>query len=325
MRPKRSTGPTAKAAQPASFAPHRRQCPGDRRHPINAITGQLRNRLSLNPCGDSVSRMIEQRPFSGYELLGHRPFRALWTANLVSNLGSVIFLLASAWVMTSITERPLMVALVQTAVSLPFLFLSIPFGILGDLFGHRRLLLVAHAWMLLPAGALALIAWRGQLTSWLLLSLLALTGVGVVIQQSSWKPLLCDLVPREKNGCCALAQLPGQQTWPGHRTDHRRIPYGVCRCCNCFCGQSVLACHHDPCSAACAEPRCSRIRRGTVIPRPESIPSRRIELPARIARRSRVPDSLRHLHGSMRRHGGASAASLSFRAISILKFGRFGR
>lgn len=143
--------------------------------------------------------MIKQRPFSGYGLLGHRhrPFRELWTANLVSNLGSVMLLLAAAWFMTSITENALTVALVQTAVSLPFVFLSIPFGILSDLFGHRRLLLLAQVWMLLSTGALALITWRGQLTSWLLLSLLALTGVGAVIQQSSWKPLLYDLVPRE--------------------------------------------------------------------------------------------------------------------------------
>ena len=142
--------------------------------------------------------MIKRHPFSGYELLGRKQFRELWTANLVSNLGSVMFLLACAWVMTSITEKALMVALIQTAVSLPFFFLSIPFGILSDLFGHRRLLLVAQAWMLLPTGALALIAWRGQLTPWLLLSLLVLTGVGTVIQQSSWKPLLHDLVPRER-------------------------------------------------------------------------------------------------------------------------------
>lgn len=149
-------------------------------------------------CGDSVSRVIEQRPFSGYELLGDRRFRELWTANFVSNLGWVMLLLASAWVMTSITENALMVALVQVAVSLPFLFFSIPFGILSDLFGHRRLLMVAHAWMLLSAGALALVARRGQLTSWLLLSLLTWIGVGAVFQQSSWKPLLCDLVPRDR-------------------------------------------------------------------------------------------------------------------------------
>ena len=125
--------------------------------------------------------MIKQRPFSGCGLLGHRhrPFRELWTANLVSNLGSVMLLLAAAWFMTSITENALTVALVQTAVSLPFVFSSIPFGILSDLFGHRRLLSCSRRYgCQASTGALALITWRGQLTSWLLLSLLALTGVG---------------------------------------------------------------------------------------------------------------------------------------------------
>jgi len=138
---------------------------------------------------------MKLRPAAGYELLGHRPFRELWAANLVFSLSSVMLLLASAWLMTSMTTSPLMVASIQTAGSLPFFFFSIPFGMLSDRFGHRKLLVIAHSWMLAAAGVLALITWRSQVTPWLLLSLLGLIGVGAAIEESAWKPLLLDVVP----------------------------------------------------------------------------------------------------------------------------------
>jgi MFS family permease len=73
--------------------------------------------------------------------------------------------------------------------------LSIPFGFLGDRVGYRRILVAAHGWMLLSAGALALITWRDQLTPWLLLALLGAMGVGAAIEASAWKPLLLEMAP----------------------------------------------------------------------------------------------------------------------------------
>ncbi len=154
---------------------------------------------------------MTKKPGSGYELFKQRQFRELWTANFVLNLGQVMFLLAAAWAMTSLTENALLVTMVQTAVSLPFIFLSIPVGVMADVFGYRRLLLIAQTWMVLPVGALALLAWRGQLTPWLLLSLLFLTGLGMAIQQSTWKPMLYDLMPRDQTvAAVSLNSLNGK-------------------------------------------------------------------------------------------------------------------
>jgi MFS family permease len=140
---------------------------------------------------------VTRRTGLGYDLFRDRQFRELWAANVVSSLGTVMSLLAAAWVMTSLTDKAFLVTAVQTAVSLPFVFLSIPFGIITDMFGHRRMLLVAHSWMVLPAMAMALIEWIGHLTPWVLLSLLFLIGIGTVMHQAAWKPLLYDVLPRE--------------------------------------------------------------------------------------------------------------------------------
>jgi MFS family permease len=140
---------------------------------------------------------VTRRTGSGYDLFRQRQFRELWVANVVSSLGTVMSLLAAAWVMTSLTDKAFLVTAVQTAVSLPFVFLSIPFGIITDMFGHRRMLLIAHSWMVLPAMAMALIEWIGHLTPWVLLSLLFMIGIGTVMHQAAWKPMLYDVLPRE--------------------------------------------------------------------------------------------------------------------------------
>lgn len=136
---------------------------------------------------------------SGYELLAQPQFRELWIANLSSSLGSVMIMLAASWLMTSMTRNALLVALVQTSVSIPFFFFSIPAGIINDLFGYRRILLIAHVEMILPTALLGLLAWQGRLSPWVLLVLLFFIGVGTVIHQSSWKTLLQDLVPTEQS------------------------------------------------------------------------------------------------------------------------------
>ncbi|MGD9619545.1 MAG: MFS transporter [Mycolicibacterium sp.] len=142
--------------------------------------------------------MIRSRPRSGYELLRQRQFQQLWFANLISGFGLVMLMLASGWAMVTMTSSPLLVASVQMAVSVPAFVLGIPLGIMTDRFGHRRLLLFAQFAMLIPECGLALIAWQGLLTPWLLLAALVVIGVGLVIHGAAWKPLLCAMYPGEQ-------------------------------------------------------------------------------------------------------------------------------
>lgn len=134
----------------------------------------------------------------GYELFGEKQFRNAWTANLVHNLGMAMLTLGIAWTMTSLTDDPVLVSMVQTASSLPFVFFAIPLGIATDTLGHRRMMFVSQLWMLAVTGFLGVVALADgwDLTPRLLLFATFLIGVGVVVQQSSWKPLLYTLVPR---------------------------------------------------------------------------------------------------------------------------------
>ena len=49
--------------------------------------------------------------------LRHSVFRALWIASIVSNIGSWMQDVGESWLMTSLTLSPVLVALVETALT----------------------------------------------------------------------------------------------------------------------------------------------------------------------------------------------------------------
>lgn len=136
----------------------------------------------------------------GYDLFRQRRFTELWSANLVLNLGLVMLMLGVSWEMTSLTSSPVLVSMVQTVMSLPFVFLSIPVGMASDRRGPRALLLGSQAWMLLVTAFMAAIALTGgwDFTPTLVLATMSLVGIGLVVQQSAWKPFLHDFVPADR-------------------------------------------------------------------------------------------------------------------------------
>jgi MFS family permease len=135
----------------------------------------------------------------GFGLLEQRDFRNLWVGNFFSNTGTFMMIIAAGWEMSSLTSNAALVAMVQTALSLPFFFFVIPGGIITDLVNHRRLLIITQVWMMVSVALIGFCSWAGILTPWILLALLALVGIGMAIHQPAWKTLLQDLVKREES------------------------------------------------------------------------------------------------------------------------------
>src|SRR5471032_306471 len=82
-------------------------------------------------------------------------FRRLLIADVVSDIGTFMQAVGSAWLMVSIGASPLFVALTQTASTLPFLLFALPAGAIGDIVDRRRLVLITECWMLGVTIALA--------------------------------------------------------------------------------------------------------------------------------------------------------------------------
>ena len=65
--------------------------------------------------------------------LGYPAFRAIWIAVTISNTGTWMHDMGVGWLMATMTDSSFMVALVQTATTLPFFLLALPAGTLADI------------------------------------------------------------------------------------------------------------------------------------------------------------------------------------------------
>jgi len=104
---------------------------------------------------------------------------------------------AEAWLMTSLSTSTLLVALVETAGSLPVVLLAIPSGAFADLIDRRRLLLITQIWMLSVAATLGILTIAGRTTPWILLSLAFALGVGAAANAPAWEAITPELFSRK--------------------------------------------------------------------------------------------------------------------------------
>lgn len=152
----------------------------------------------------TIARNAEAPPFpaapspvaSSWAPLRHAMFRWLWIASLASNVGTWMQSVAAVWLMTSLTPSPVMAALVQTAASLPLVFLALPAGALADMVDRRKLLLASQTWMLAAAATLGVLTVRGSEDPWLLLGLTFALGIGSALTAPAWLAITLELVPR---------------------------------------------------------------------------------------------------------------------------------
>ena len=123
-------------------------------------------------------------------------FRALWIASIASNIGTWMQNVGGVWLMTSLTPSPLMVALMQTATSLPVFLVGLPAGALADIVDRRRLLLLWQGWMLAVSAALGVLTLLGATTPNSLLALTFALGLGAAMNGPAWQSITPELVSR---------------------------------------------------------------------------------------------------------------------------------
>lgn len=123
-------------------------------------------------------------------------FRDVWIANLASRFGGMIQSVGAAWVMLSLGASPVLVSLVQAANTLPIMVFALVAGALADTYDRRRLMIAAQGFMLVVSTLLALVAWAGLLTPWLLLLFTFLIGSGAALNGPAWQASVGEMVPR---------------------------------------------------------------------------------------------------------------------------------
>ncbi|GAA4043796.1 MFS transporter [Hymenobacter glaciei] len=126
----------------------------------------------------------------------HAVFRAIWIAGLVSNVGTWMQNVAGVWLVTALTASATLVALMQTATSLPAFLLSMPGGVLADLVDRRRLLLFTQGFMAVVAMGLGVLTLSGGISAYGVLGFTFLLGMGAALNLPIWQSIVTELVPR---------------------------------------------------------------------------------------------------------------------------------
>lgn len=114
-------------------------------------------------------------------------FRAIWTANLFSNIGSMIQSVGAAWLMTELTRSHVLVALVQASATIPILLLGMFAGAIADNYDRRRVMLAAQSGMLVVSAALAVLSYTGNIGPLSLLVLTLMVGMGTALNGPAWQ------------------------------------------------------------------------------------------------------------------------------------------
>jgi MFS family permease len=135
-------------------------------------------------------------PESPWAPLRERVFLVIWSATLVSNIGTWMRDVGAGWLMTSLSDSATQVALVQVATTLPVFLLSLPAGALADIVDRRRVLLAVNLVLGSMALALGVLALLDRLTPGLLVGLLFVGGCATALMQPMQQSLTPLLVPR---------------------------------------------------------------------------------------------------------------------------------
>lgn len=125
-------------------------------------------------------------------------FRMLWLAWLAANVTMWMSDVAAAWLMTTLTDSAVMVALVQAASTLPVFVLGLPSGAMADIVDRRRYFAATQLWVACVAMLLCIVSLAGALTAPLLLALTFANGIGLAMRWPVFAAIVPEVVPRHE-------------------------------------------------------------------------------------------------------------------------------
>lgn len=128
---------------------------------------------------------------------GHRAFALLWTATLISNIGTWMHDVGAGWLMTTLNSSPAVVALVQTATTLPVFLFALYAGTLADRLDKRKMLITVNIFLLILISVLTVLVYFELVTPLILILFTLAIGTGTAFMAPAWQAVVPALVPKD--------------------------------------------------------------------------------------------------------------------------------
>ncbi len=126
-----------------------------------------------------------------------KDFTVIWSATVISTIGLRMHEVGAGWLMTTMTDDPFIVALVQAVTTLPIFLFALLAGAIADVSSKRRMLLVVNIIMAVIAAILAVLIYLNLMTPYLLLLFIFLIGTCGAFTAPPKQAINPLLVPKE--------------------------------------------------------------------------------------------------------------------------------
>ncbi len=134
---------------------------------------------------------------SAWAPFGHRAFALLWTATLISNVGTWMHDVGAGWLMTTLNSSPAVVSLVQAATTLPVFLFALYAGTLADRLDKRKMLITVNIILLALISLLTVLVHFDRITPTVLILFTLAIGTGTAFMAPAWQAIVPALVPRD--------------------------------------------------------------------------------------------------------------------------------
>jgi MFS family permease len=131
-------------------------------------------------------------------LLRQGPFRRYVIGSLISDSGTWMQMMAQSWVMSGLTNKAILLGLVNFAAGLPALALAPTAGSLADRFDKRKILVATQIAQIIFAIALGFLVLSGRVQIWHIIFFALLLGIAFSYEMPAISALVPELVKREE-------------------------------------------------------------------------------------------------------------------------------
>src|SRR5437867_13053191 len=146
---------------------------------------------------DQKEKSIGRRALA---LLQQGAFRRYIIGSLISDSGTWMQMMAQSWVMSGLTNKAILLGLVNFAAGLPALALAPTAGSLADKWDKRKILVATQIVQIIFAVALGFLVMSGHIQIWHIIFFAFLLGVAFSYEMPAISALVPELVKRDEIG-----------------------------------------------------------------------------------------------------------------------------
>ena len=133
-----------------------------------------------------------------FALLRAGPFRRYIIGTSISDTGTWMQIMAQGWVMSTLTNKAIMLGMVNFAAGLPMIFLTMFGGSLADRYDKRRILVWTQIVQIALAIVLGLLIYSHRVQIWHVIAVAGLLGIAFAFEHPALSALVPELVKREE-------------------------------------------------------------------------------------------------------------------------------